>query len=112
MSKKFNTTTTFYFEDGTSCEMTLYFYALYQLRSKNKALYDRYNRIMTSMNKGTYEELDMITILYVAYLCASPSEPMTEEEFIIKCGCDRKAVGKAYRELTTAKKQADSSNRS
>jgi hypothetical protein len=110
MDKKLNTTTTFCFEDGTSCEMTLYFYALYQLRNKNKALYDKYNRIMANMSKGNYEELDQLTILYIAYLCADPAEPMTEEEFIFKCGCDRKALGKAFRELTTAKKRVGSNN--
>lgn len=112
MDKKLNTTTTFYFEDGTSCEMTLYFYALYQLRSKNKSLYDKYNRIMANMSKGNYEELDQLTILYIAYLCADPAEPMTEEEFILKCGCDRKALGKAFRYLTTAKKRVVSNSHS
>ena len=112
MEQKFNTTTTFYFEDGTSCEMTLYFYALYQLKNKNKALYDKYNRIMANMTKGNYEELDQLTILYTAYLCAQPEEPMTEEDFIIKCGCDRRAVGKAYKELTTSKKRTVSENHS
>ena len=112
MEKKFNTTTTFYFEDGTSCEMTLYFYALYQLRSRNKPLYDKYNRIMSNLSKGNYEELDQLTVLYVAYLCADPDEPMTEEEFIIKCGCDRRAIGKVFKELTMPKKPMASNNHS
>lgn len=112
MDKRMNTTTTFQFEDGTSCEMTLYFYALYQLRSKNKAVYERYNRIMSSMSGGKYDEIEQVLILYTAYLCANPTDPMTEEEFVIKCGCDRKAVGKAFKELTTAKKRTDSSNHS
>lgn len=112
MDKKMNTTTTFYFEDGTSCEMTLYFYALYQLRSKNKALYDKYNRIMSNLSKGNYEELDQLFILYIAYICANPADPMTEEEFVFKCGCNRQAVGNAFRALTMPKKQTGSSNRS
>ena len=110
IDKKLNTTTTFYFEDGTSCEMTLYFYALYQLRSKNKPLYDRYNKIMSNNSKGSFDELEQLSVLYVAYLCTNPENPMTEEEFIFKCGCDRRAVGKAFRELTTPKKRVDSSN--
>jgi hypothetical protein len=28
---------------------------------------------------------------------------MTEEEFIIKCGCDRAAIGKAAKALTSPK---------
>lgn len=109
MDKKLNTTITFEFEDGTKVEMTLYFYALYQLRNKNKPLYDKYNRIMASNSKGNYDELDMLSVLYIAYLCANPEETvMTEEDFIFKCGCDRKAIGNAFRQLTQPKKVKDS----
>lgn len=105
MDKKLNTTTTFTFQDGTTCEMTLYFYALYKLRNKNKGLYDKYNRITASNSKGNYDELEQLSVLYIAYLCTDPAEPMTEEDFIFKCGCDRRAIGRAFRELTQAKKQ-------
>lgn len=106
MDKKMNTTIEFKFFDGTTVEMTLFFYALYQLKNKNKPLYDRYNKIMTNQAKGIYDELEMITLLYVAYICAnfdSEAPLMTEEEFIIKCGCDRGAVGKAVKDLTSPK---------
>ena len=109
-NKKMNTTITFEFHDGTTAEMTLYFYALYQLRSKNKAMYERYNRIMGNSQKGNFDELDMLAILYIAYICANPEEPMTEEDFIFKCGCDRKAIGYAFRQLTQPKKAKDSAN--
>lgn len=100
-----NTCIDFKFEDGDSVQLTLAFYAIYQLKAKNKQLYDKYNRIMT---KGAEEELDMITILYVAYLCANINEIdscMTYEQFLIKCGSDRKAIKDASVQLTQPKKQ-------
>lgn len=110
MEKKLNTKYTFEFQDGTTAEMTLAFYALYLLRGKNKSLYERYNAAMNRMSdkKNGYDELDSLIILYAAYCCANLdniSELIPEEEFIYKCGNDRIAVGKAMQELTTAKKQ-------
>jgi hypothetical protein len=106
MEKNLNTTIEFEFCDGTTAKMTLFFYALYQLKNKNKALYDRYNKVMTNQAKGIYDELEMITLLYVAYVCANLDEEnlMSEEEFIMKCGADRKAVAEAAQELTSPKK--------
>ena len=112
MEKNLNTTIDFEFYDGTSVKMTLFFYALHQLKSKNRALYDRYNKVMTNQAKGIYDELDMITLLYTAYMCTNPEEPMNEEEFIYKCGCDREAVGIAVKQLTNPKKQTASAKRS
>ena len=103
MAKVMNTCIDFKFEDGDSVKMTLSFYAIYQLKGKNKALYDRYNKIMAN---GTKEELDMITILYTAYVCANMDAEnlLSEEEFMMKCGCDRTAVRIASHNLTSAKK--------
>lgn len=110
MEKPMNTKYVFEFEDGTTCEMTLSFYVLYLLRAKNKVLYSRYNRTMSNMAdpKTEYDELESLTILYTAYVCANINEPvdtlMSEEEFIIKCGCDRVAVANAVNVLTNPKK--------
>jgi hypothetical protein len=103
MDKKMNTIIDFEFCDGTTAKMTLTFYALYQLKAKNKALYERYNKIMS---KNISEELEMITVMYTAYACANLSEEnlMTEEEFMIKCGSDRIAIRDAVQELTQPKK--------
>lgn len=103
MDKKMNTIIDFEFCDGTTAKMTLTFYALYQLKAKNKALYERYNKIMT---KNTSEELELITVLYTAYVCANLSEEnlLTEEEFMMLCGSDRIAVRDAVQELTQPKK--------
>jgi hypothetical protein len=105
MEKKYNTTIDFEFCDGTTAKLTLTFYALYQLKSKNKALYNRYNNAMSASAKGGYDELEMLTILYVAYMCANMNEAdcMSEEQFIEKCGSDRVAVGNAVKQLTSPK---------
>lgn len=84
-----NTYIDFKFDDGESVKMTLTFYAIYQLKNRNKKLYDEYNKVMTN---GIKEELDMITILYTAYLCANTEETMSFEDFIIKCGSNRRKV--------------------
>ncbi len=107
MEKKMNTTIDFEFCDGTTTQMTLTFYALYQLKSKNKRLYDRYNAAMLASSKGGYDELEMLTILYVAYMCAHMNDEsvLTEEEFLMECGSDRVAMGNAIKELTNPKKQ-------
>lgn len=100
-----NTCYTFTFEDGDTAELTLAFYALYQLKAKNKSLYDEYNKIMT---KGATEELDMITVLYAAYLCANITDTascVSKEEFMIKCGSDRYAIKSAMESLVKPKKQ-------
>lgn len=116
MEKKMNTVIEYEFQDGTTTEMTLTFHKLYQLRNKNKNLYYRYNDAMNRMPKPNSEELDSITILYTAYVCAHMDEDeenlMSEVEFMIKCGSDRKEVARAARELTQPKKPKDSENRS
>lgn len=110
MDKPLNTKYVYEFQDGTTAEMTLAFYALYMLRGKNRTLYERYNAAMNRMGdqkKGGYDELDTLTILYTAYLCANMDDlnnVISEEEFLMKCGNDRVAVGKAMQALTTAKK--------
>lgn len=105
--KKLNTTIDFEFADGDKVKLTLAFYALYQLKSRDKKLYDRYNQVMLAMSKEKYDELDTIVILYVAYICAleKGAVPMSEIDFIMKCGTDRKAVSAAVKELTNPKKK-------
>lgn len=107
MNKKLNTTIDFEFCDGTTAKMTLMFWALNQLKSKNIALYKRYNKAMNESASGNYDELDMITVLYAAYMCANmdSEEVLSEEEFMIKCGSDRVAVGQAVKQLTNPKKK-------
>ena len=107
MEKKLNTTIDFEFCDGTTAKLTLTFYALLQLKNKNRSLYNRYNEAMKNSSKGTYDELEMIDILYAAYMCAhlDDEEILSEMEFIQKCGSDRTAVGNAIKQLIQPKKQ-------
>lgn len=107
MEKKMNTTIDFEFCDGTTTKLTLTYYMLYQLKNKNKSLYTRYNEAMNRLSKQNMDELDTITILYTAYACANMEngELMSEIEFMQLCGSDRKAVGRAVKELTQPKKQ-------
>ena len=85
-----NTTIDYKFEDGDSAKMTLTFYAVYLLKNKNKKIYDEYNKVMSG---GVKEEIDLIIILYTAYLCANlDAECMSFEAFIIKCGSNRRKV--------------------
>jgi hypothetical protein len=102
---KLNTTYDFKLSDGTTVKMTLTFYALLQLKSRDKALYSRYNTSMSLIGSGKSDELDTITLLYVAYICANHKDEnlMTEEEFIIKCGSDRVAVSEAVKALVNPK---------
>lgn len=112
MDNKMNTVIDYEFQDGSHAEMTLAFYKLYQLRGKNPTLYKRY---AAAINKGKdIEELDMVVIMYVAYVCANmdAGNVMSEEEFMVKCGSDRKAITEGYRKLTQPKKQKDSRNHS
>ena len=108
MNKKMNAAVTFEFYDGTTTELSLTFYNLYQLKGKNRDLYDRYNKIV---NRKDNTELDLITLLYAAYVCAHlDTEIMTEEEFMIGCGSDRQYVGEVVGQLMRPKKQMASEN--
>lgn len=105
----------FHFEDETSCEMTLAFYALYLLRAKNKTLYERYKKALASLSNkdAEYDELDSLTILYTAYVCAniaSEQPIMSEEEFVFKCGENRKVVSDMISNLISPKKAKGSVN--
>lgn len=86
--------------DGTETEMTLNFAALYKLRAKNKSLYDRYNELMT---KGQIkDELDNITILYTAYVCANiDKEYMNFKDFLEVVPFDRDVIGDIILNLLT-----------
>ena len=106
-AKMLNTYYDFPLADGTTAKLTLNFYFLYQLRNKNKSLYDRYNRILNNQSKKdyVYDEIDNMEILYTAYCCANMENEnmLSEEEFFMLCGSDRKAVGTAIKALLAPK---------
>lgn len=104
MEKKTMLNTVYDFElaNGEVVKMTLRFYSLYQLKSKNKGAYEKYNKIMT---KGPQEELDNVTILYTAYLCANiDAECMGEVEFLQLMPDDREYIGEVLSALIHPKK--------
>lgn len=107
MSKMLNTFYDFKMADGTTVPLTLNFYYLYQLKSKNKAMYERYNKIMVNQSKGNYDDIENVEILYTAYCCAMLAKPELNdvqfEEFLMLCGGNRDAVGKALQALLAPK---------
>lgn len=106
-TKMLNTTYDYKLADGSKVKMTLNFYYLYQLRSKNRSLYDRYNSILTNQSKKDYlyDEIDNMEILYTAYCCANLDNEnlLSEEDFLMLCGSDRNEVGKAIKALLAPK---------
>ena len=109
--KMLNTVIEFEFCNGTTTNLTLQFYRLYQLKSKKPQLYATYHKAMSSNANGNYDEIDMIQILYVAYVCANmdkEEELLTFEEFMMLCGSDRKAMGNTVSMLINPKKTTDS----
>ena len=107
MDKKIVLNNVYDFElaDGTVVKVTLRFFSLYQLKSKNKSIYDRYNKIMTT---GPKEELDNVLILYTAYLCANVSDIdscLDEMEFMELMPTDREYIGQILGDLIHPKKK-------
>ena len=106
MNKKvLNTKTDFELADGSVVQLTLSYHSLYQLKPKKKSIYERYNKIMT---KGPEEELENVTILYTAYLCANVNnidECMDELTFLSLMPSNRQYVGEIISELINPKKK-------
>jgi hypothetical protein len=103
--KKLNTVYDFELADGEKVQMTLRYFSLYQLRGKNKTAYEKYNKIMI---KGPQEELENVTILYTAYLCANLANIetcMTELEFLQRMPDDREYVGDILQKLINSKQK-------
>ena len=114
MEVKLNSTVEYEFFDGSKTTMSLWFYGLYQLKAKYPELYKRYNEAMVRLSKSAFDEMEAIFILYVAYRCAHIEDEtfLSEEEFIMNCGCDRQQMGEAFKMLTQPKKPQGSVNRS
>lgn len=103
MNKNLNTIIEFEMADGTKVNMTLNYFALYQLKSKKTKTYDDYNKVMA---QGVKEELDMALILYTAYLCGNLEEEcMSYEEFLQNLPMNRLTVRATVGALTTPKKR-------
>lgn len=105
VKKMKNTEYDFRLADGTTVKCTITFYFLYQLKNKNKSLYARYNKILQDTDKDSFDILDMVTIVYVGYVCAHLHDEniMTEEEFLQLCGSDLQEISKAVTALVRPK---------
>ena len=107
MDKPLTTYHEFKLVDGSTVKMSLSFYSVYQLKKVNKELYKRYNKIFVEQNKKNYEydELDNLSILYAAYVCANLNDEnlMDEETFLIMCGSNRERIGEAMEALIKPK---------
>jgi len=94
-------------KDGNRIKLTLAFYRMYQLKNKNKQIYEKCNKILT---KGSEDILDNIQILYAAYLCANietMDKCMAYEEFLQNIPDDWNMVGKIAKQLVGVKKKKD-----
>ena len=103
-----NTFKTLILNTGEKIELTLSYYRLYLLKSKNEKEYKRYN----SLIMGKFEEeLEMVEIIYIAYLCAnlkSDKETYTFEEFLQYLPDDRETISGIFVELIGTKKKEGS----
>ena len=99
----------FEFIDGEKCWIALSFIRLKRLASKNKPLYERYQKIMV---QGTKTEFDILTVLYAAYVCANidKDDILTEDEFIERCGDDHVVIFEALDAVTNPKKRQASAS--
>lgn len=101
-----NTTVAFEMFDG-EVNMTLQMYALYQLWTRNKEIWDEYNRITSG--KSDKGEIDTAMVLYAAYLCSCYERGEDDrygsfEEFLVYMPPDRSAMLSAYRDMCAPKK--------
>ena len=105
MKKMKNAEYDFPLADGTTVKTTITFYYLYQLRNKNKSLYERYNKILQNTKSESFDLLDMVTIVYVGYVCAHISDEniLSEEEFFKLCGSNIEPIAKAVTALIRPK---------
>ena len=97
--------------DGTTVQLTLAFYLLKLLETKNAALVERYYK---TTNKREMRDLDIVTVLYTAYMCANldNEDAMDEETFTILLGSDRLSMNGIMNHLMGAKKKQASEIRS
>lgn len=93
--------------NGEKVNLSLTFARLYMLRAKDKALYEKYNRMIT---KESRDEIDSIFIIYVAYVCTRlDEEHMSFNEFLEVAPFDRAVIGDAILTLLTPSKKKTAS---
>lgn len=106
--------TTLIMVDGSEVNLTLNYLALYKLRA-NSDYSDTYTRFMTIQMDGASDELDIVFVLYVAYLCANVDDLkscMSVEEFLGLLQPSRAVLTRTYSLLLFPKEVKASAERS
>lgn len=104
---QYNTFTDVEMLDGTTVKCTLTYGHLLALKTKNKEVFDSYNKVAS---KGAKDEFDNLRIVYTGYLCGlladnKPIEQaMSFESFIDAVLPDRILVAEAMMKLFAPKK--------
>lgn len=95
-------------ENGQEVELILNFSTLYKIRGLKKESYEKYNKIII---QGQKDVMDIVTILYMAYLCANINNLdacMNEMEFMDNLPYDPGMLSRKCNELIMPKKKKDS----
>ena len=84
-------------KDGREIKLTLNYGRLYKLQSENPDLVNEYFEIQAKTEP--LNELEILKVIYVAYLCANNNADMTYEEFLNKVPENRVTILNLYNEL-------------
>lgn len=82
-------------KNGTEVQIRLTFKDLYELEKNNAKLAEEYFAVQ---QKDVLNELDMIKVIHIAYLCAG-NKQLSFEQFLEEISQNRSNVMKAYYEL-------------
>lgn len=82
--------------DGTKIKLTLTYGKLYKLKEKNPEALEEYFALQ---EKESQNELEMLKIIYIAYLCADNKVQISFEEFLDRFPSNRKTMMTIYVDL-------------
>lgn len=91
--------------NGETIKLTMAFALLKELENRNPELVNKYYKL-SAKRENEFRDLDMVTILYTAYMCANLDNPEVydEEIFTILLGSDRLSMRYLSNQLMGAKK--------
>jgi len=99
--------------NGETVKLTMAFALLKELENRKPELVSKYYKL-SAKKDSEFRDLDMVTILYTAYMCANLDNPEAydEEVFTILLGSDRMSMRYLANQLMGAKKKPDFGKRS
>lgn len=102
-----NTELDFPLTNGEIVKLTLNFQLLLKLKCNYKEEYDKFNDYVVSGNRDNKDFFDVITIIYVAYLCANfdSKNKYPKEEFVKLIPLNMDLIMKTQNELLGIKKK-------